>query len=99
MATISIEYGKYQSSYRAVVVKYGDSTDRQEKRFDGGMVEHDFPLALRFAGEKTGEAVLFSSSCDDFVRDGYSFGWKDTPDGESIYRLTEDEIRRYHSSV
>jgi hypothetical protein len=98
MATISIEYEKYQSNYRAVVVKYGDSADRQEKRFDGGMAEHDFPLALLFA-DSTGEPVMYSSSCDDFVRDGFSFGWKTTEQGEVLYRLTEEEIRLYHGRV
>lgn len=95
MATISIEYGKYQSSYKAVIVKYGDMSDRQERRFDGGMVEHDFPMALKFVGE-TGEVVMFSSSCDDFVRDGFRYGWRDTPNGEVIYQLSADEIRSYH---
>jgi len=98
MAVISIEYEKQQSSYKAVVVKYGDLTDWQKKRFDGGMVEHDFPLALKFANE-TGEVVLYSSSCDDFVRDGFFFGWKFTEQGEVIYRLTAEERRRYYRSV
>ena len=93
MATIKIEYdGRYQHSYRATVVKH----DETERRFDSGMPEHDFPAALRYA-VNTGDAVLYKSSCDDFVRDGVNFGWKETPDGEVLYRLTDEEIRRYRS--
>ena len=95
MAVISVEYGKTQSEYKAVVVVHLGREGRKERRFEGGMVEHDFPMALKFAGEN-GEEVLYSASCYNFVRDGWRYGWRTTDDGEAIYELSADELSRYY---
>jgi len=88
VAIIGIDYDEGDpNSYRAVTVKIGE----EEKRFDGGLPEHDWANALAHARKQT-EHIYLSSNCDHFVNDGFRYGWTED---SNLYRLTDYEIGYY----
>ena len=92
MAIIDVLYDRLQSSYRGTKVMI----NRNERIFNDGLIEYDFLNALNYAKNTLGATVSFSSSCTDFVHDGFCYGWKISEQGETIYKLTEEEIKRYN---
>jgi hypothetical protein len=91
VAVISIDYSPPDpKTYRAVVV----SVNGQHKRFDGGMVEHDFPNAAKYAYDSAARTDI-DPTCEQFIKDGWDFGWKQSQYGEVVYRLSPEEKARY----
>lgn len=77
MAVISIDYDEGEAgTYRAVAV----SGFVEHKEFATGDVVADFRAAKQYAF-KIDTNVMFSSSCDQFVRDNPGYSWFEDADG------------------
>lgn len=84
---ISVLY-ETTSSYRAVICSCKNGDENEERWFNSGAIEYDFPAAAYWAN-KNAIIVLQKSSCDDFVRDGDRYGWRIDHYGNEVIDLYE----------